>query len=419
MADTDEEYFSNDVFLVIPFIILCITGSILNLHALLIYPLRFAVSNHQILIIILSSLNMTGCCLCIPLEIVLSLSYNQVCKPTRFLAHVVGIASGFMLAVIALDRHRKICKPYRSQMNKRHIRLLSGIVIILSFLLSIPAAIVYVPVKIKSPGFPRNVMMDCKRDEKFKYMNVYFGFIFLVSVTVLIVCIVCYSMIIRTIFNQKRQFKLKRQSLFRNGNGLEKSSSDAEIKHYKAERSFTGGDSSSYSESKRNNINVSLNLPSAQNNNEDIIRTDSVSQFKGNSNARKILNQVEVYDDPLSGYANKSSAASRVTFLKKRGNPMTRAMRLATMFLVASVLSILWYFPQILFAALRFAGGDVYPDVKAALGIGKKIMENMYYISYVTTPLVYCFMDDKFRIECRLAYVNIFDRLKKIKGSFC
>ena len=414
-------YRSSDVFLIIPLTVLSITGTVLNLHALLVYPLRFSVSNHQILITILSSLNMIGCCVCLPLEIALAFSHNEVCKPTRFLSHVIGFASGFMLAVIAVDRYRKICRPYRSQLNKRHIRLLSGIVILISFLLGIPAGIFYIPVESRSEENPLIWFLDCKRDSKFKYITVYFGFTFVLSVSVFIVCIITYSLIIKAIFMQRKQFKQKRQ--FRRTASSDKSS-DAELQSFRNDRSFTGGESSSCNEQpreqpKRNNYALKFPIVKPKSLKRDRSGTSlsslSSKQRNGTLNNKKNVSKREIYEDPLSQHTNAVSPAVSLSLSRKQGNPMTRAMRLATMFLVASVLSVLWFFPQMLFAALRFTGG--YNDVKDALGVGKKIMEYLYFISYVTTPLVYCFMDDKFRLECKLAYIQLFDKIKKFRIS--
>ncbi|XP_059165268.1 D(2) dopamine receptor-like [Physella acuta] len=99
-------------------------------NALVVYVFCFKMKTgtQNILIVCLAVFDLLSCCLSIPNEIAdmrFFFMFDSVaaCKIMRFINTFCAIGSIFTLLVIAVDRFRKICRPFKSQMRNRHIKL--------------------------------------------------------------------------------------------------------------------------------------------------------------------------------------------------------------------------------------------------------------------------------------------------------
>lgn len=128
--------------------VLMVIGLVGNLHVILIYALKFKISNYKIYILILASLDMTNCCLSMPL-VIMYLSFpfmfpsNIFCKVFRFILYYVSISSTIILVVIAVDRFRKICKPMKFQLTVFHTKMLCMIVLFVTLCVTWPVPVLY------------------------------------------------------------------------------------------------------------------------------------------------------------------------------------------------------------------------------------------------------------------------------------
>ncbi|KAK3101933.1 hypothetical protein FSP39_007464 [Pinctada imbricata] len=119
-----------------------------NSHVLYIYGRFFKISTYRNFVLSLSVIDMIGCCLSMPFEIVdESMPYNfsdvTSCKIFRYLNTCVGISCGLTLVLVAIERYRKICHPQGTQLSERgSIYFIVG-VILASFIISSPALYLY------------------------------------------------------------------------------------------------------------------------------------------------------------------------------------------------------------------------------------------------------------------------------------
>ncbi|XP_063417415.1 neuropeptide Y receptor type 6-like [Mytilus trossulus] len=208
IQDLEEDNFRKDGIGVTIFLsLLCGVGVFGNAHAFLIYTFRFKKTNCRVFVQWLSSVDIVVCVICIPFEISIvvrnmTFKYAIVCKLFRFLTHALVMSSGFMLAVIAIHRKRKLGNPHGRQFTLKRAHIACFVVLIIAGLISVPSVYFYGAVETGTPDVER---YQCTVDPK-HFMSSYF-IIFIVFLAVLlnilyIICIIAYSIVIKIITSQ-------------------------------------------------------------------------------------------------------------------------------------------------------------------------------------------------------------------------
>lgn len=113
-----------------------------------IYRTRYRLSNSQCFILCLSAIDLFSCSVVIPFEITTvidqyTFQYLWLCKFSRFFNTLSTLSSSFLLLFIAIDRYRKVCKPFCSQISAKVAKFLCVLAVLLSLLFSWPAVLVY------------------------------------------------------------------------------------------------------------------------------------------------------------------------------------------------------------------------------------------------------------------------------------
>ncbi|XP_056018255.1 neuropeptide FF receptor 2-like [Ostrea edulis] len=109
-------------------------GLIGNLLVIVVYFTRFKTSNYRVFVLFLAFLDLINCVLVMPFGILylyypINFPSNLICKAGHFVGFFGGVASPFMLVVIAIDRFRKVCKPLKWQITEKQAKI-SCIVIV-------------------------------------------------------------------------------------------------------------------------------------------------------------------------------------------------------------------------------------------------------------------------------------------------
>lgn len=149
---TLEEMNAAEVERLIPTIvfllIVCVVGVIGNCLVIHVYRTRYKMSNSKCFILCLSAVDLLTCCIAIPLEISTVLhqytfEHLWLCKMSRVFNTLGTISSSFILLFIAVDRFRKVCKPFGWQIKTKVAKLLCGLAIFLGVLVASPAVVIY------------------------------------------------------------------------------------------------------------------------------------------------------------------------------------------------------------------------------------------------------------------------------------
>lgn len=362
-----------------------IVGILGNIHAIVVYCLSYKPSNHRTLIIALALVDLTACLFCVPFEI-FELRYEYVftsdpaCKIFRFLNHVTATASGFLLGVIAVERHRKVCKPTGCQISEKSAKITCIVTVFASALLSIPSFIVYGPTLTKVTERPDLDLYghDCTVLGGFEdtlLVKVFISLLLFLTTVVFVLCFVIYVMVGKVIYRQV-QFRKKSQmkkadvplntcTLTGNGNGRLGCSNET------LDSNLTQDEDSSETESSSHRVNSKHSVNSK-------IQTST----KKNKRPHKAFN---------------------------------RSKKITLMFLVATAISYLSYIPNIMLVGMKAVNKSLSRKAERDLGFFYLILMRSYFISNITNPIVYCFVDDRFRQECLKLYRKLCARFRKRK----
>ncbi|KAK3088451.1 hypothetical protein FSP39_019381 [Pinctada imbricata] len=355
--------------------LLSIIGSIGNAHAFLVYYLRYKPSNHRTFVVSLAAIDLIASAISIPFEIYdIRYSYtftsSLACKSFRTMNHVVIVASGLLLGVIAVERFRKACQPLETQLGPKGAICACVFSVVGSAIFSIPAFILYdstqedlnitVSVFGNTTTFEDKFsvlhVFDCQIATKYSksiFNKGYNGMFLLLSTSVFILCIVMYSFVGKALYKQTK-FRMRAQSLKRRPSNSSLTSTtitklDKSTGYIQEEESSSTGD-----------------------------------------RKRSIL--------------RKSSSASLNAISPRNHRRMDRTRRITLMFLVATAVSYIGFVPNLVILLIKSLNRKQYTKISNTLGGGTDILLRLYFLNNVTNPLVYCFLDEKFRTELMMLY---------------
>lgn len=364
LTDIEFELFvKNDIPVVIYLAVLCVIGTLGNAHAIVVYSLRYKPSNHRTFVLWLASVDLTASLLSMPFESFdirynLTFSIASICKFFKALNYFVSTCSGFLLGVIAVERYRKICVPLGTQLTLRAAKYACLVATLVAIGLSSISGVVYGIVSREVPPFVNLTGTECTVMDKYRETYLFKGysvFLLFISTVVFILCIFTYSFVGRILY---------KQMLFRN-----KSHSNSTASSSSNRKSITGNDN--------------LDFGSSGHQEEE-------SSFAAHVTTKE-MNSVT---------SSKENGKQR----SKRKRGLDRSKQIAFMFLVATAASYAGYLPNMVLLIIKGIRSDTYDVIDENLGAFNAILVRSYFLSNVANPIVYCFVDERFRRECKLLY---------------
>lgn len=371
-----SEFIAEYLPIFIYLLILGVVGTFGNLHVLVVYYQRYNPSNHRIFILWLAAVDFFSCTVSIPFEMYdiryrYTFTASWTCKVFRFLNHAASVSSGFLLGLIALERFRKACQPTSSQMTVKQARISCIVTLLISSILAVPAIVIY-GANVSETFHPGIVGSDCTSLTKYKsYFKIYSGALLLFSTCVFVMCIIVYIFVGKVLYRQM-QFRKKAQL-------------------------------------RRNKLNalssISLNA--------------HCSTAKLTNGSVASLDKIEIEEDPSSINndhlrVNKNNSGNNSgSQVQKRKTKISRSRRITLMFLVATSVSYLGYLPNTVFSVIKALNTEMFNAIALELGASVYIFLRLYFISNVTNPIVYSFMDERFREECWMYYRRFHRKLFK------
>ena len=206
-------YYGGIMFLAV----LILPGVIGNLHVLFIYIFKKPQNNTKIFVCFLAVIDMVSCTICFPFNIVTCLYplmyYDNVsCKIFNFLNSFVLIGSALSLLVIAIERYRKICRPFLPQITLKHAKMLCGLVLTLTVLFSTPILHLYGSTEIATKH-PNITGFECYVQAELQdtaFQMIHGGFILVVSLGCCSSLTVLYILIGIQIWQQQAKMRNKK-----------------------------------------------------------------------------------------------------------------------------------------------------------------------------------------------------------------
>uniref|UniRef100_A0A2C9L895 G-protein coupled receptors family 1 profile domain-containing protein n=1 Tax=Biomphalaria glabrata TaxID=6526 RepID=A0A2C9L895_BIOGL len=145
--------------------ILMVVGICGNSLVVYVFCFKMKSGTQNVLIVCLAVFDLLSCTLSIPNEITdmryfYTFPSEAACKIMRFVNTFCAIGSIMTLIVIAVDRFRKICRPFKRQMHTKHVKLSLIPVIALALFFSLPAFVMY-GLRTADTHVPGLVGQDC------------------------------------------------------------------------------------------------------------------------------------------------------------------------------------------------------------------------------------------------------------------
>ena len=123
-------------------------GILGNLFVLYVHIFKYKNCNFRFFVLGLCAVDLTSSVTILPLEIYTQLNWyvfpsQWLCKLKAFMNVFTSVASVYVLLLIAIDRHRKVCAPYSWQMTNSSVLIGYGIAFLLTCFQGWPVLIVW------------------------------------------------------------------------------------------------------------------------------------------------------------------------------------------------------------------------------------------------------------------------------------
>lgn len=196
-----------------------------NIIVIIIYSCRVKSSNnYTVYILCLGVLDLTNCILTMPFIIVylmypLNFPSPELCKAGHFVAYWIGIGSPFLLVLIAADRYRRICQPFKKQLSERYARICCGVAILASLVFALPTPFLYGNEAIDT-GILNITGVRCFQDENKdleKFQKSYYMILSTLSAIVSVSLLILYYLIMKKVKTQTMYWENSKSGSHRDG----------------------------------------------------------------------------------------------------------------------------------------------------------------------------------------------------------
>ncbi|KAJ8311132.1 hypothetical protein KUTeg_011318 [Tegillarca granosa] len=194
---------------------LMVIGILGNILVLCVFATRYSHNNYRTFTLFLASIDLTACLVYFPAEIV-DQTYPYMffsegaCKGCRFIGRLTILGSALVLIVIAIERHRKVCHPFQTQISHSMAIIMCVFALLLSLCFSWPVILIEGQ-KVKS--FSGNITgYDCGTADSMRgteYPFIYTIFMFVIFSITFVVIIVLYTLLIQRIKMHSNSMRTK------------------------------------------------------------------------------------------------------------------------------------------------------------------------------------------------------------------
>lgn len=407
LQQLNDEEFHRRLAPVIYLIVLMVIGAPGNFLVLVVYSRYFPKSTHRTYIICLAVVDLAVCLISLPFEIIEMrfqyTFYNAIaCKFFRANNNFLSLGSIFTIFSMSIDRYRRVCRPLRPQMTTRVSLFYCLGALLGSLLFAWPnfgiSGIRLVTLKQNITG------SDCSLSDKYAktiYPIVYGGVLFIIFLIVIVFLVVVYSLIARKIY---------KHSKFREGFQTSTNSSTltqtSSISKSGSKRSQNNGNDIGLEQ-----VNLAMTvLPEteanihsgAQRNTSNEVSKPEVVQTE----EKLPLSQPEVAK-PLSKTSGISKGRSFKTKTTVTIADRKRTAKITRITFTISLVFILSYLPHLVLSLMTAVKGGFVAKPGPIVSAVLPIVTRSIFINNVANPLIYGFLDPKFRNSCKKCFKTL------------
>ncbi|XP_067667489.1 cholecystokinin receptor type A-like [Haliotis asinina] len=387
LHDYDDRYALQVLPAILFLVVLMLLGSLGNSLVCYVYSAKFKPRTTNRYIIALAIFDLINCGICIPHEIAdmrhkYTLARYGLCKVMRVIMAFTTYASGSILLAVAVDRYRKLCRPFQRQSTWLDAKVTITMCSVMSLIVALPAAVIFGEMTVATDNININGS-DCSIADDYRgtpYVSIYTGAQFFLFVAVMVCLVVLYSLIWRqvdrrtTFFNKNRARQNPEQQIHKPVVSFSVQSDDVENTCVTSE---------------------SETRPS----------TDKQSSHGlGGCETDEEMSSPKVTSTVLIPPADTHAASTPITN-PSSGSKLSQKT-LFMMFLITLVF-VLSFLPHLSLMAARHASKETFAGIQ---GVGRMLYSlflRSYFINSVANPIIYGFCNVYFRREVRLLWRKV------------
>lgn len=425
--------------------LLMVLGIVGNLLVLYVYEFRFKRSSSRAFILCLAMLDFVACVIGMPYHIYdmyhTYIYYDEAsCKGLSYILGVTVTASSIILTIIAIDRYQKICKPFGKQISDLGTKKACVASVIVAIVFSIPHIVMYGNASIEVEG-ANFTGVECYIKDEYEESStsyIYFGFFFFLFITTTTALIVLYSLvgckIRRRATNissdngstRKERPVAKARSFSICGSDPETSNeilseTDDSISAIKVKTiSYKKGNAESMSECKLEYENAATPIfeftgvkqqdrdSSASRNSQARSPNSPMIRNAARGESRKKKKFLDIYRRQTMSISDEDSEEGREQSQRSFRSSLSgkslskrqkRTVRITGMLFMITLVYIISYLPHLVLLILEFMDPAGFENLSPWAFTGYNLLLRSYFINNMANPIVYGFLDPKFKYE--------------------
>lgn len=407
--------------IIVYLILISMFGTVGNALVLYTYKRKYSPSNCRTFIICLSIMDLISCVIVIPVEIwFLFMEFDfhilWLCKLSVFLNAWPTLTSGFLLVCIAVDRYRKVCRPFQWQLSGEVAVAMCVITAVMGVAFSWMSPVIYGIQSSQHPVYENITISQCVETDAMKATafplinNISFALLFLSSLTAIIVM---YCMIALRV---KRHVKRK-QTLMNKHRTLLKDTPEA------SEMTIMSG-----KVVLENRLKGSVDDLETS---EDLFYSSDVLKSKGTASGSNsqtylpVVCSIDAEEDQSQNrhsllsrlFSTASSIVSRSTLSRSSNNrtrtsqqrksKQERVNRTALIMFQISLAFIISYLPLLCLLLIRTADSTFVQSLSDGGRATYKFFLRSYYLNCAINPVIYGLWDSRFRKSCKQLFCRL------------
>ncbi|XP_052076263.1 cholecystokinin receptor type A-like [Mytilus californianus] len=410
--------------------ILMSVGIVGNLIVLYIYKFRFRRSSSRAFILCLAILDLITCLFGMPFHVIdmnfpFLFVWDVPCKVLYFLLSSTIHASTFILVLISIERYRKICLPFEKQISDIGTKAICTGCIIVAFVLSTPVLFLY-GVTSFDTGVSNITGYECYISND--YSDSIFPLIYDIVTIILFVGSTCTLTVLYT----RIGIKVWRKGTFQGNktkckNGRQASEHSKQSQMEKVIETSFSNKKEQPSQLPVNNkntfdeySNILINSPKLR---KDLgkktetrmdIRRSSLRlkwpeskrsstrrSFRASFFSGKSISEESSSESFTSTLERKSKFVREGIRMTKFSKKQRRSLRITGMLSLITVVFVISFLPYLVISILNGLDESFWENMTNNKILIYNFLLRTYFINNMANPIIYGFLDEKFRSEVR------------------
>ncbi|KAL4217639.1 hypothetical protein ACF0H5_022381 [Mactra antiquata] len=421
LIELNREEVIRDIPLIVFLSLICLLGSLGNGLVFYVYKTKYTSSNCRTFVLFLSLVDLFSAGFVVPVEIVvISREYifknENVCKMSVFLNTWPTLTSGLLLLAIAMDRYRKVCKPFGWQISRKVARTMCFLTSLVGIAFSWIPPIIYGVQERPHPEHPV-IVSECVETEAWKNTvfplinNILWAFLFLGALGGIIVMYCFIAVHVRRHIERKAALGIKRDTIAvepLEASELTIMSGKVVIKRQGNEnrnkQNKNACDSSADMFRNSNSVDTKPSLSTGEPSEIEqkrlvVCSIDDHIALEGSNNRKSILSRMFSFGRSSLALTKSVSLSSntKVYTLKRKGDNQQQKHRTAFIMFLISIAFIVSYLPLLCILIVRTADSKFVVSLSDSGRTAYKFFLRSYYFNCAINPFIYGLWDSRFR----------------------